>query len=154
MRTTGVHPKTCSRPIAAHEDARPAFEEQVSGIRNGGRASPRAGFWLGSNLRAVCGVVTAALILAGPARAESYFEGVRTDFLNWSAPDGSSVFCFMMNHDADYIDWRPGTPRIANDPQRMTKWITEQETEYKGTEDPAGPTPPDLQGLCGSARPS
>ncbi len=58
-------------------------------------------------------------------------EGVRTDFLNWSAPDGSSVFCFMMNHYADYIDWRPGTPRIANDPERMTKWITEQETEYR-----------------------
>jgi len=58
-------------------------------------------------------------------------DGVRTDFLNWSAPDGSSIFCFMMNHYADYIDWRPGTPRIANDPERMTKWIAEQEAEYR-----------------------
>ena len=36
-------------------------------------------------------------------------EGVRTDFLNWSSPDGSSVFCYFMNHYADNISWRPGS---------------------------------------------
>jgi alpha-mannosidase len=58
-------------------------------------------------------------------------EGVRTDFLNWSSPDGSSVFCYFMNHYADNIHWRPGSPRIANDPAAMTKWIADQDAEYK-----------------------
>jgi len=58
-------------------------------------------------------------------------EGVRTDFLNWSSPDGSSVFCYFMNHYADYVHWRPGTPRIANDPAKLTEWIRGQEAEYK-----------------------
>ncbi len=58
-------------------------------------------------------------------------DGVWTDFLNWSSPDGSSIFCYFMNHYADNITWRPGSPRIANDPARMTKWIADQDAEYK-----------------------
>jgi alpha-mannosidase len=58
-------------------------------------------------------------------------DGVRTDFLNWSSPDGSSVFCYFMNHYADNISWRPGSPNIANDPAKMSKWIADQDAEYK-----------------------
>jgi len=58
-------------------------------------------------------------------------DGIRTDFLNWSAPDGSSIFCFMMNHYGDHIHWRSGAPRIADDPRKMSEWIAQQEAEYR-----------------------
>ena len=56
---------------------------------------------------------------------------IDTDFVEWSSPDGTKIFCYMMFHYAENIHWRSGGPSIAADNAKMTQWITDQEAEYK-----------------------
>jgi alpha-mannosidase len=58
-------------------------------------------------------------------------DDIDTDFVEWSSPDGTKVFCYMMFHYAENIHWRSGAPSIASDNAKMTQWIADQEAEYK-----------------------
>ena len=56
---------------------------------------------------------------------------IDTDFVEWSSPDGTKIFCYMMFHYAENIHWRSGAPSIAADNAKMAQWIADQEAEYK-----------------------
>jgi alpha-mannosidase len=58
-------------------------------------------------------------------------DDIDTDFVEWSSPDGTKIFCYMMFHYGENIHWRSGGPSIASDNTKMTQWIADQEAEYK-----------------------
>ena len=58
-------------------------------------------------------------------------QDIDTDFVEWSSPDGTKIFCYAMFHYGENIQWRSGAPSIAADNAKMAQWIADQEAEYK-----------------------
>ena len=58
---------------------------------------------------------------------------VGTDLLTWTAPDGSDIFCYFMGFYVQEVERikREFVPRYLRDPERMHKWITDKDKDYR-----------------------